>query len=192
MVIKIVAFTVVEDKLRIFLNKGLLPQGELQDDESLDAGALRIFKKVLPILPKESYLEQLYTFSKARNIEVVYYILLPGYTLKPLANWYSLERSDLARQEDKEIISYAVQRLQWKIEYTNVVYSLLPDRFTLSELQQTYEAILGNQLDKRNFRKKILSLKLLKDTGKKRTGTVARPASVYEFRKRSPVRVKVF
>ncbi len=192
MVIKIVAFTVVEDKLRIFLNKGLLPQGELQDDESLDAGALRIFKKVLPILPKESYLEQLYTFSKARNIEVVYYILLPGYTLKPLANWYSLERSDLARQEDKEIISYAVQRLQWKIEYTNVVYSLLPKEFTLSELQLTYEAILGKELDKRNFRKKILSLKLLKDTGKKRTGTVARPASVYEFRKRSPVRVKVF
>ena len=98
----------------------------------------------------------------------------------------------MARQEDKEIISYAVQRLQWKIEYTNVVYSLLPREFTLSELQLTYEAILGKELDKRNFRKKILFLKLLKDTGKKRTGTVARPASVYEFRKRSPVRVKVF
>ena len=192
MVIKVVAFTVVDGKLLVFLNNGLLPQGELQENESLDTAAIRIFKKFLQILPKESYLEQLYTFSKARNIEVVYYILLPGYTLKSLANWYSLERSDLARQEDKEIISYAVQRLQWKIEYTNVVYSLLPDRFTLSELQQTYEAILGNQLDKRNFRKKILSLKLLKDTGKKRTGTVARPASVYEFRKRSPVRVKVF
>ena len=192
MVVKVVAFTVVDGKLLVFLNNGLLPQGVLQESESLDTAAIRIFKKFLQILPKESYLEQLYTFSKARNIEVVYYILLPGYTLKSLANWYSLERSDLARQEDKEIISYAVQRLQWKIEYTNVVYSLLPREFTLSELQLTYEAILGKELDKRNFRKKILFLKLLKDTGKKRTGTVARPASVYEFRKRSPVRVKVF
>src|SRR3989338_5180281 len=192
MVIKVVAFTVVDGKLLVFLNNGLLPQGELQENESLDTAAIRIFKKFLQILPKESYLEQLYTFSKARNIEVVYYILLPGYTLKSLANWYSLVRSHLARLDDRKITGYAIQRLQWKIEYTNVVYSLLPDRFTLSELQQTYEAILGNQLDKRNFRKKILSLKLLKDTGKKRTGTVARPASVYEFRKRSPVGVKVF
>lgn len=189
MVIKIVAFTVVEDKLRVFLNRGILLQGELLENESLDKAALRIFKSTAQILPKESYLEQLYTFSKPQ-IEVVYYILLPSFTLKSLENWFSPDVT--SGLEDRKIIKYAVQRLQWKIEYTNIVYSLLPGEFTLSELQQTYEAILGKPLDKRNFRKKILSLKLLKDTGKKRTGTIARPASVYEFKKRSPVMVKVF
>ena len=63
MVIKVVAFTVVDGKLLVFLNDGLLPQGELQENESLDTAAIRIFKKFLQILPKESYLEQLYTFS---------------------------------------------------------------------------------------------------------------------------------
>ena len=96
------------------------------------------------------------------------------------------------RVTDRNIIKYAVQRLQWKIEYTNVVYSLIPFEFTLSRLQTTYEAILGKTLDKRNFRKKILSLGLLKKTGKILKGFKARPALVYGFRKRTPVMVKVF
>lgn len=191
MVIKVVAFTVVEDKLRIFLNDGFLPQGVLQENESLDTAAIRIFKKFLQILPKESYLEQLYTFSKPQ-IEIVYYVLIPSFTLNSLNNWVYLKGSNPARVKENKVIGYAIQRLQWKIEYTNVVYSLLPGEFTLSELQLTYEAILGKELDKRNFRKKILSLKLLRDTGKKRTGTIARPATVYEFKKRTPVRVEVF
>ncbi|OGG26162.1 hypothetical protein A2960_04170 [Candidatus Gottesmanbacteria bacterium RIFCSPLOWO2_01_FULL_39_12b] len=194
--IKIVTFTVNDDKLLVYLSDSHLPQGKIESGESLDAAVGRIFKDTLNLSVYDYYFEQLYTFSKpaktTTKIEVVYYILLPKFVLKSLNNWFSLAKSDLARLVDRKIISYAIQRLQWKIEYTNIVYSLLSKEFTLSELQKTYEAILGKELDKRNFRKKILLLGILRKTAKVRKGIKARPALVYEFRKRTPEMVKVF
>ena len=84
-----------------------------------------------------------------------------------------------------------MQRLRWKIEYTNIVYSLLPKEFTFGELQKVYEAILGRTMDKRNFRKKILSLGILTDTGKKKTQGRSRPAEVYRFKSREMTYVEV-
>ena len=75
-------------------------------------------------------------------------------------------------------------RLNAKLEYTNIVYSLLPDEFTLGEMQKCYETILRRPLDKRNFRKKIKSLNLVIATGRKRAGKAHRPAMLYRFRNR--------
>jgi 8-oxo-dGTP diphosphatase len=96
-----------------------------------------------------------------------------------------------ATHQEFSIISYAVQRLRWKIEYTNVVYSLLSREFTLSDLQKVYEAILGKFIDKRNFRKKILSLHFLQPTRKIKIGR-ARPALFYTFKEKKPVIVNIF
>lgn len=87
---------------------------------------------------------------------------------------------DLA-YDHKEIIAYAHKRLQAKVSYTNAVFALLPTEFTLTELQTAYEAILDHELDKRNFRKKYLSLGLIEATERMRQEGAHRPARLYRF-----------
>ena len=195
--VKIVPFTITGNSLKVFISEKKLPGGILLRGELLDEAAKRIFRNRFVFPVGDNYIEQLYTISYSQNsinhIDIVYYILLPFHKLKHFAknNWFNIEKINTALI-DKEIITYALQRLRWKVEYTNVVYSLLPEEFTLSQLQQCYEAILGRTLDKRNFRKKILSLGLLKLSEKKRVGLKARPAQIYEFKERKPKRVRVF
>ena len=82
-----------------------------------------------------------------------------------------------------------MRRLRSKLEYTNVAYSLLPRQFTLSELQQVYEAILDRELDKRNFRRRMLSLGVIKAAGDTRKEGAHRPAQLYSFVRREPTAV---
>ncbi|MCL4339393.1 hypothetical protein M1271_06950 [Patescibacteria group bacterium] len=195
--IKLVVFSIIDDKLRVFFKDKNLPVGFPQKDKSLDNSALSILQKYIKTSILDDYVEQLYTISSAgggkAGIAVVYYILMPGYSInrENKSNWIDCDNIG-KNMSEYDVISYAVQRLRWKVEYTNVVYSLLLDEFTLSQLQKVYEAILGRELDKRNFRKKILSLGLLKSTGKKKKGEVARPATVFSFKSRKPEFVKVF
>jgi 8-oxo-dGTP diphosphatase len=86
-----------------------------------------------------------------------------------------------------EVIDYALQRLKAKLEYSNVAYALLPEEFTFSQLQGTYEAILGRPLDKRNFRKRVTSVGLIEPTGRQSSAGRHRPAQMYRFRERKPV-----
>ncbi len=83
--------------------------------------------------------------------------------------------------DHKNIIDYAHQRLCAKITYTNAVFALLPDLFTLSQLQNAYELIFGRELDKRNFRKKFLSLDLISATSQYQRSGAHRPARLYKF-----------
>ena len=87
--------------------------------------------------------------------------------------------------DHKEIIAKAVGMLQQKMEHSNIVYSLLPKEFTLSDLQGIYEIILGKAFDKRNFRKKMLSLHMLKSLSKKKLGEANRPAALFSFKSHS-------
>jgi 8-oxo-dGTP diphosphatase len=80
-----------------------------------------------------------------------------------------------------EIISYALQRLRSKIMYTDMAKYLLPKQFTLSQLQSVYENILGELLDSRNFRKKILKLDIIRSTGLLKKQGISRPAELFEF-----------
>ena len=84
------------------------------------------------------------------------------------------------------IIAVATERLRSKLEYTNAAYSLLPESFTLGELQHVYEAVLSRPLDPRNFRKRILELELVVPTGETRRGGAFRPAQLYRFTSRQP------
>ena len=195
--VKLVCFTVTEGKLKVFITSSGLPDTDFMENKTLDDTARRIFQEYIKLPLSGSYLEQLYTISQdikgVKHITVVYYMLYPGYKLDNRGESAWKDAEELSNKtQDFAIINYAIQRLRWKIEYTNIVYSLLPQEFTLSELQSTYETILGKSLDKRNFRKKIISLGLLKPSGKLKTGIKARPAQIYEFKSRKPVMVKVF
>jgi 8-oxo-dGTP diphosphatase len=88
------------------------------------------------------------------------------------------------------VVRTALVRLRGKLGYTNLAYALLPEAFTLGELQEMYEAILGRALDRRNFRRRLLALGLLRPLGRVRRGA-HRPAALYAFRQRRPMMVRV-
>ena len=189
--VALVIFRIESDTLCVYFPNNDLPFETISETATLDEQVEEIFQKNLGFPVGSNYVEQLYTICKKENeITIAYYVLLSENNKQTTdgKNWRKITSKNAS---EKSIISYAVQRLRWKIEYTNVIYSLLPKTFTLSELQKTYEIILGKRFDKRNFRKKILSLKFLKPTGDKRVIN-ARPAQMYTFIKRSPQLVKVF
>ncbi|KKT41123.1 hypothetical protein A2W54_03795 [Candidatus Giovannonibacteria bacterium RIFCSPHIGHO2_02_43_13] len=158
------------------------------------------------------YLEQLYTFDsrfrdpRGHTISITYFALVEEKNLKirlgkNLPNrqagiqspkLYPVNKLPRLAFDHKEIIELALLRLRAKLEYTNVVYSILQKFFAFSELQKAYEIIFGRKLDKRNFRKKFLSLDLIRPTKQILRGTRSRPAKLYEFKSRKPSSLKKF
>jgi 8-oxo-dGTP diphosphatase len=96
------------------------------------------------------------------------------------AAWWRVNKLPVLAFDHRKILDYALERLRNKLEYTTVGFQLLPERFSLTELQGVYEAILDKKLDKRNFRRKIELLKILKPTSEYRRGG-QRPARLYRF-----------
>ncbi len=184
--LKLIIFTVVNGSLKVYLP----PQTELHQGNSLDHEVEVLIATSTGLSIEDGFIEQLYTISNP--VTVVYYMLVADNMIpeKAKKNWVSIADTK-QKGPNGSILQYGVQRLQWKIEYTNIVYSLLPNEFTLGELQHVYEAILNRPLDKRNFRKKILSLGMLKDSFRKKTLGRARPAEVYSFKDRKPTIVEI-
>lgn len=207
----VVILTVQHDQLKALLIKmkkepfsdcWAVPGGLIQSNETTERAAKRhLFAKTGL---KNVYLEQLYTFSKTdrdpfgRVVSVAYCALIPfdniNFKTTPEHSevaWFPFKNLPKLAYDHQEIINYALQRLKSKVEYTNIIYSLLPKEFTLPELQHIYEIILNRKLDKRNFRRKFLSMKLIeKVTGKIKRGT-SRPANLYTFLKKKPQVVEI-
>ena len=175
-----------------YIGSWAVPGGLVKSDESVDDSAKRHLHAKSGI--KGVYLEQLYTFGKVgrdpfgRVVSVAYFALIPkeGVKLKTTkeyegVKWFPVKKLPKLAYDHKEIIETAAERLKSKLEYTNIIYSLLPEEFTLSELQKNYEIILNKKLDKRNFRKKILSTGLIKKTSRSKIGEAHRPAILYKF-----------
>jgi len=97
------------------------------------------------------------------------------------ARWFSVSRLPMVAFDHRKIVDYALERLRNKVNYTSVAFQLLPKKFTLSELQEAYEVILGQRLDKRNFRKKMLQLRILRDMREQKLEGRQRPARLYSF-----------
>ncbi len=141
------------------------------------------------------YLEQLYTFGDPKRdprdrVITVTYLALSDSTKWDVrsggdageASLHSVKKLPTLAFDHKKILEYGVDRLKAKIGYSNIVMGLLPDEFTLTDLQKKHEVILGHSLDKRNFRKKILSTGIIEATGKMSGGTAHRPAAFYKFK----------
>ena len=152
-------------------------------------------RKTGTILDKDvTHLEQLYTFDtiardpRGHAVSVVYTGCGRDITHgggSEVSAFYPVDDLPELAYDHKDIIIYARERLATKLANTNVAYSLLPPKFTLSHLQTVYEAALGKELDKRNFRKKFLSLDLIRETNETWREGAHRPAKLYEFKSQS-------
>lgn len=169
-----------------------IPGGFVNMDESLEEAAKRELQEETGV--RDVYLEQLYTFGdpgrdpRTRVITVVYFALLESERLQVRAaddavevGWFSVYKLPPLAFDHAKILEYTLNRLRGKLDYTRIAFSLLPEQFTLHELQRVYEIILHRKLDKRNFRKKILSTGILEDTGAKKMEGTHRPARLYRF-----------
>jgi 8-oxo-dGTP diphosphatase len=177
-----------------------IPGGVIGLEEDLEAAAIRTLEEETGLA--RVFLEQLYTFgdperdSRGRVITVSYFAVVPASDVVPCAaedaqhvRWWPV--GDLPRLafDHDSIVRYARTRLRYKLEYTAVGFELLPDKFTLSELQSAYETVLGERLDKRNFRRKILSAGVIERTETFRVGE-GRPARLYRYREDAVAEVK--
>jgi 8-oxo-dGTP diphosphatase len=197
--VDIVLFTILDKQLHVLLIRRLaepfrgsyaLPGGFVLEDESIDAAANRELQEETGV--ERVFLEQLYTFGepkrdpRGRVITVAYYALvanshiLRSGTDAADAAWFSLNKLPQLAFDHLSIIEYAHQRIANKLDYSNVGFELLPEKFTLTELQLVHEAILGESLDKRNFRRKILQ-KGIVEPSKEWQKTCRKPAQLYRF-----------
>ena len=198
----IVVFSIREGQLNVLLikrkvapfkGKWALPGGFVRLNESLDECAARELLEETGV--KGAFLEQLYSFGapkrdpRERVITVGYYALIPSdkIDLNPTtdaeeAAWFPIESLPPLSFDHEDILDLARDRLKSKLEYSNIVFQFLPKEFTLSEVQMIYEIVLGNPVDKRNFRKWLDAHVSLQDTGKKRRGGAHRPAKLYRVK----------
>ncbi len=199
--VDVALFAIIEHSLTVFLipvhrpphytNSFGLPGGVIGVHENAEKAAVRHLKEKAHI--EGAHMEQLYTFSepardkRSRSISVAYVALVSPEQLligeKTEGKWIPIKRLPKLAYDHPEIIKVALERLKGKLAYTNIISNLLPRQFTLTELQHTYEIILARKLDKRNFRKKMLSTGLVKEAGKEKR-TARRPAQLYTFVKR--------
>lgn len=182
----------IQRKLPPYEGHWALPGGFVQLDESVDAAAIRELQEETGVT--DVFLEQLYTFGavgrdpRDRIISVAYYALInlqehpvQAATDASDAQWFELSMLPVLGFDHQEILDRAIARLRAKIRYEPIGFELLPKVFTLSQLQRLYEQILERSLDKRNFRKKLLKMNLLIDTGDKESGVAHRAAQLYQF-----------
>ncbi|MEX1023281.1 MAG: NUDIX domain-containing protein, partial [Dehalococcoidia bacterium] len=161
-----------------------LPGGRWDGVESLEAAATRVLGRETGV--QDLYLEQLFTASgldRAQpSVAVAYFALVEAATVRLRQEeewrpaWHAVEDLPALAFDNNEVIEQAVRRVGAKLEYTNIAYGLLPERFTLRDLQATYEAILRKPLDRRNFRKRMLSTGVVEATDDTRREGAHRPA----------------
>lgn len=198
--IDVVVFTLRENLLQALLccprgaGQWQLPGVSLRAETSLEETAADCVTRFTGL--HEAYLEQLYTYYKpgGNAAAVVYFALVPADSLlkdkdESAANWFPVNALPALVANHDEVLVYALRRLRYKLEYSAVGFELLPEYFSLSELQSTYELILGEKLDKRNFRRRILQAGIIESTPHRRSGE-GRPAQLYRYRPDAVAEVK--
>ena len=176
-----------------------VPGGLIHPRETADAAGIRHLREKGGV--RGVFMEQLYTFSRVdrdprgRVVSVAYLALIPHTNVRPPKDpnvrWFSVKHLPRLAYDHAQVIRTAFERLRTKLEYTNIAFTLLPLEFTMGELQAVYETVFARRFDKRNFRKKIFALKLVRPTGRKKKGFAGRPAALYRFIERKPRTVEI-
>ena len=186
----------IERDLPPFEGKWALPGGFVRVEESLDDAALRELEEETGL--KKVFLEQLYTVGdlkrdpRERVVTVAYYALVrlsshkvQAATDARQALWFAIDGLPKLAFDHDKILKMAHERLRGKVRYQPIGFELLPQKFTLRQLQHLYEVVLDRELDKRNFRKKILGMEILEELDEVETDVAHRAARLYRFDKRA-------
>lgn len=205
----VVVFTLRDDRLKLLLvrrrsdpYRGMwaLPGGFIGPDEDLDASAMRELADSTGVTGV--YLEQLFTFGspdrdpRERVIAVAYYALVPSEKLQlrtarhtEAVGWFALDEQPELAFDHTDMVRVAHDRLSSKLAYSTIALQFMPEKFTLSELQNVYELILNEKLDKRNFRKRVLALDQINQTQEVRRNGSHRPARLYRVKNPGEVQI---
>lgn len=185
---ELVALTCRRDR-EPFAGWWALPGDYIRAEETLDECAARALEEQTGV--RDVYLEQLYTFAShypgrwGRVFNVTYFGLVPFASVnprpKPSIAWQALSRLPRLAFNHDEILAAARRRLVAKVAYSTIAFQLLPETFTLAEVQAIHEAIRGERLDKRNFRRFVQGLGVVEATGEKRQRGAHRPAMLYRL-----------
>lgn len=194
-------FGLDDDELKILLvkqtdplhqGKWALPGGWIRYDENLRDAAYRLLEELTGV--SDLYLEQLKTFGRVdrfpseRVVTIAYYALVSADNFSLVAgqsaadvNWQSVNRLPELVYDHAEIVEHGLKVLRHQVCHQPIGFNLLPEKFTLLQLQALYEAILNTKLDKPNFRRKIMKMNLLSPCNEKQQGVPHRAASLYRF-----------
>jgi 8-oxo-dGTP diphosphatase len=189
---------VIDAATEFYAGKKCLPGALIQLDEMADDTIKRVIKEKTNLQYKNIFTEQLYTFSKidrdrrSRVVSVSYIGLYAGEKLAGFVALDTISFKSFFAYDHAEIAQVALDRLRGKLEYTSIIQKLIPKTFTFSDLQKSYEVVLGYELDKRNFRKKIESLELIEETGEYKKEGRMRPAKIYTFKSSDVTSINLF
>lgn len=200
--VDVVIFSVRDRQLKLLLirragepyrGQWALPGGFVQMQESLEEAARRELEEETGVAGV--FLEQLYTFGqpdrdpRERVITVAYYALIPSDKIQIRAatdaeavGWFGMDEIPKLAFDHTAIVKMAHERLTAKLDYSTIAFQFMPELFTLSELQEVYEIILRQEMDKRNFRKWVLALEQIEETDEERRGGIHRPAKLYRVK----------
>lgn len=180
----------VERGIEPYKGRWAFPGGFLKMDETAEEGALRELREETGL--ERAYIQQFHTFSdphrdpRERVITIAYYALVKiqevhGGDDAASARWFPLSEIPSLAFDHDYVLRMATQRLREEIHFQPVGFELLPEKFTLKELQALYEAILGISFDRRNFAKKMLHLEILTELDETIWPTPKREAKLYRF-----------
>lgn len=190
-----ISVLLIKRKYEPFKGEWAIPGGFVLNDESLEEAVERELKEETGI--KINYLEQLYTFGKPKRdprnrvVSVAYFGLIKPSAFKIFAStdaeevqWFKINKLPKLSFDHEEILNMAITRLQGKITYEPIGFELLDTKFPFSDLEKLYTTLLGRTIDRRNFRKKILSLNVLDELDEKVSKGSGRPANLFKFNKK--------
>lgn len=191
-----VSVLLIKRRYEPFKDAWALPGGFVQEEESLEAAVKRELQEETGI--KVNYLEQLYTFGapgrdpRQRIISVAYfalvktslYVELKADTDAATAQWFSIDQLPKLGFDHKQILETAVSRIRAKVRYQPIGFELLDKKFSFADLEKLYMSLLGRDIDRRNFRKKMMSLQMLDELDEwARPEGAGRPSKMFRFNK---------
>ncbi|REE25877.1 8-oxo-dGTP diphosphatase [Winogradskyella pacifica] len=187
-----ISVLLIKRKYEPFKGEWAIPGGFVLNDESLEEAVERELHEETGI--KINYLEQLYTFGKpsrdprGRVVSVAYFGLVRPNAYKIVAStdaeqvqWFNINELPKLSFDHKEILNAAIERLQGKITYEPIGFELLDKKFPFSDLEKLYTTLLGRDIDRRNFRKKMRGLNVLDELDEKVSKGSGRPANLFQF-----------